>query len=215
MKKLLFILSLGLSSLVSAQTSDTTTIHNYGDSSILRLLGCQNIHKDTLIFEREDTISNIGWEWGFFIPRTNVLYVQNLYYKITVDKKSSTNHVISVFKDYHSGHREKIPSHVAASELGYWIGFVLLLGVHYLLFFRLKWFLFKINRRARHVPLRRKFIETIVSILVIASLSSFFGWYIHSYFFVTCPVVYFIFFLIPSGRWYIYFSKKSERRLGI
>ncbi|EKD25577.1 MAG: hypothetical protein ACD_80C00013G0007 [uncultured bacterium (gcode 4)] len=215
MKKLLFILLLVSSSSLTFSESTERMVRVYGDYPIEKLDFFQSISRDTLIFDHVDTIYNTGWEWGWFIPESNNLCIQNSYYKVNVTPNTISGGDFIFVSKCHQGKKQVIASYFSNSRWIYWIAFFLVVYIHYLVYDRLKRFLFKLNRRGRHVPVQRKMNETAAAVIIVVLCTGMFGWYIHSYFFLFCPIIYLLFMLMPSGRWHHYFTKRSERAIGI
>ena len=140
--------------------------------------------------------------------------MQNSYYKVMVPDEPYIGRTVCVFKK-HEGNKQIISTYVSRSRWIYWIGFCLLLLIHSLLYYRLRRLFLYINRRGRHVSSQRKFNETVSALVIVIMGATLFGWYIHSYFFLGCPLVYSVFMLIPSGRWHHYFVDRKERHLGV
>lgn len=215
MKKILLIIL--LMNFCDALFADTIekSIRVYGRFPAEKYAFFQTIRHDTLLFDHVDTILNTGWEWGIFTPQSNVLYIQNSYYKVIVTSASDFN-LVSVYQGYHEGTRQIIPSYVSTSRWIYYVVSFFLLFFHYLIFYRLRRVMLRINRRGRHVSLQYKIVQTVLIVMCVIFFTALAGYYLRSYFFLCCPLVYLVFLLIPSGRWYLHFARKSDERfLGI
>jgi len=203
-KLLLIILFVNISNLTFANSTEQK-VRVYGEFPMEKLAFFKTIQHDTLIFDHVDSIYNAGWKWGFFIPRSNDIYIRNTYYNVRVISELN-NSTISVQKNYHLATKQSIPSDILNSDWIYWIAFVVICFIHYLFFYRLRRYLFYINRRSSHVSSRHKRRRTRIIVWMFVLFTSFCGYCIHSYFFVFCPIIYFALFqTIPSGKWYHYF----------